>query len=53
MPIDELAKKVWTGKIWADEFQVENAIKGGLYHMIFSEEFKQLDDYLEALAAEG
>ncbi|MBG9588232.1 hypothetical protein ABE26_14665 [Cytobacillus firmus] len=53
VPIDELEKKVMTEKIWADEFQVENAIKGGLYHMIFNEEFKQLDEYLETLAAEG
>ncbi|WP_236693879.1 DUF1672 family protein [Sporosarcina globispora] len=53
VPIDELEKKVMTEKIWADEFQVENAIKGGLYGMIFKEEFKQLDDYLDSLAAEG
>lgn len=39
--------------IWADEFQVENAIKGGLYHMIFNEEFKKLDNYLESVAAYG
>ena len=42
-----------TEKIWADEFQVENAIKGGLYHMIFNEEFKKLDNYLESVAADG
>ncbi|KAF0819657.1 MULTISPECIES: DUF1672 family protein [unclassified Cytobacillus] len=53
VPIDELAKKVWTERIWADEFQVENAIKGGLYSMIFKEEFKQLDNYFDSLAAEG
>ncbi|MBN6884861.1 uncharacterized protein DUF1672 [Cytobacillus horneckiae] len=53
VPIDELGKKVMIDKIWADEFQVENAIKGGLYHMIFSEEFKKLDNYLESLAAKG
>ncbi|WP_282174282.1 DUF1672 family protein [Cytobacillus firmus] len=53
VPIDELKKKVMTEKIWADEFQVENAIKGGLYHMIFNEEFKKLDNYLESVAADG
>ncbi|MDF2037808.1 DUF1672 family protein [Cytobacillus oceanisediminis] len=53
VPIDELEKKVMTEKIWADEFQVENAIKGGLYGMIFKDEFKQLDDYFDSLAAEG
>ncbi|MBG9444187.1 DUF1672 family protein [Cytobacillus firmus] len=53
VPIDELEKKVMTEKIWADEFQVENAIKGGLYGMIFKEEFNQLDNYFDSLAAEG
>lgn len=53
VPIDELGKKVMTDKIWADEFQVENAIKGGLYHMIFNEEFKNLDNYFNSLEAEG
>ncbi|MFE4520858.1 DUF1672 family protein [Cytobacillus firmus] len=53
VPIDELERKVMTEKIWADEFQVENAIKGGLYGMIFKEEFNQLDNYFDSLAAEG
>ncbi|MBX9974530.1 DUF1672 family protein [Cytobacillus firmus] len=53
VPIDELEKKVMTGKVWADEFQVENAIKGGLCGMIFKEEFNQLNDYFDSLAAEG
>ncbi|MGM0778065.1 MAG: DUF1672 family protein [Bacillota bacterium] len=53
VPIDELEKKVMTEKIWADEFQVENAIKGGLYHMIFNEEFKKLDNYLESVTSDG
>ncbi|MFY2156557.1 DUF1672 family protein [Cytobacillus firmus] len=53
VPIDEKENKVMTEKIWADEFQVENAIKGGLYHMIFKEEFSKLDNYLESVAADG
>lgn len=53
VPINVKEKKVMTDQIWADEFQVENAIKGGLYHMIFSEEFKQLDNYLNSVAADG
>ncbi|MGG4467517.1 DUF1672 family protein [Paenibacillus alvei] len=53
VPIEEQGKQVLTDKIWADAFQVENAIKGGLYHMIFSDEFKKLDSYLESLAAKG
>ncbi|WP_444506576.1 DUF1672 family protein [Cytobacillus kochii] len=53
VPIDEKEKKVMTEHISADAFQVENAMKGGLYHMIFSNEFKKLDDYYESLVAEG
>ncbi|MEI2466973.1 DUF1672 family protein [Niallia taxi] len=53
VPIDEQGKQVLTDKIWAEEYQVGNAIKGGLYHMIFNEEFKKLDSYLESLAAKG
>lgn len=53
VPIDEQKKKVMTDKMWADEFQVENAIKGGLYHMIFSEEFMQLDNYLNSVVVDG
>ncbi|MBM7702330.1 DUF1672 family protein [Metabacillus iocasae] len=53
VPIDEKEKKVKADEIWADEFQVENAIKGGLYHMIFHEEFQQLDTYFESLTEEG
>ncbi|MBM7702328.1 DUF1672 family protein [Metabacillus iocasae] len=53
VPIDEKEKKVKGDEIWVDEFQVENAIKGGLYHMIFQEEFKTLDDYLQSVVEEG
>ena len=53
VPIDEKGKQVLSDKIWAEEYQVENAIKGGLYHMIFSDDFKQLDSYLKSLAAKG
>ncbi|WP_257985128.1 DUF1672 domain-containing protein [Bacillus sp. T33-2] len=53
VPIDETEKKVKADQIWADEFQVENAIKGGLYHMIFNKEFNNLDEYLKSLEAGG
>ncbi|MEK5104918.1 DUF1672 family protein [Cytobacillus sp. FSL M8-0252] len=52
VPVDESENQVMIDQIWADEFQVENAIKGGLYHMIFNEEFKKLDEYLESVASE-
>ncbi|WP_257985123.1 DUF1672 domain-containing protein [Bacillus sp. T33-2] len=53
VPVDKQKKKVLTEKIWADDYQVQNAIQGSLYHMIFHEEFGQLDDYFASLEAEG
>ncbi|EWG12084.1 DUF1672 family protein [Cytobacillus firmus] len=53
VPIIEKENKVDIDKIWADDFQVQNAIKGGLYYMIFKEEFQHLDKYFDSLAAEG
>lgn len=53
VPIDVKEKKVLADQIWADENEVQNAIKGGLYQMIFKEEFQELDHYLETLTAEG
>ncbi|MEK4201975.1 MULTISPECIES: DUF1672 family protein [Cytobacillus] len=52
VPVDEKEKKVMTDQISADNFQVKNAIKGGLYHMIFSDEFKKLDKHFESLVAD-
>ncbi|MFS0594436.1 DUF1672 family protein [Cytobacillus horneckiae] len=53
VPVDETAEKVLVDKIWADEYQVQNALQGGLYHMIFNKEFEQLDDYFTSLSTEG
>ncbi|MEH6988688.1 DUF1672 family protein [Cytobacillus firmus] len=53
VPIDELSEKVDISNIQADEYQVQNAIQGGLYHMIFKEEFGQLDHYLHSLSEKG
>lgn len=53
VPIDEKEEKVMTKHLSVDAFQVENAIKGGLYQMIFKDEFKNLDDYFQSLIAEG
>lgn len=52
VPVNESEKQVMTKQIWADEYQVQNAIQGGLYHMIFNQEFGQLDDYFTTLAKE-
>lgn len=53
VPIDKTSEKVDLSKIQADEYQVQNAIQGGLYHMIFKEEFSQLNTYLHSLAEKG
>ncbi|KON86185.1 hypothetical protein AF332_04665 [Sporosarcina globispora] len=45
--------KVLTHLIGAEDYVVQGAIQGGLYHMIFEEEFRKLDRYLESLAEEG
>lgn len=52
VPIDIDQKEVKTDKVWSQEGQVEFAIKGSLYAMIFDEEFSKLDTYLESVANE-
>ncbi|RBP94488.1 uncharacterized protein DUF1672 [Cytobacillus firmus] len=44
--------EVLTHLIGAEDYKIQSAIQGGLYHMIFEEEFRKLDDYLESLAEE-
>ncbi|MCU1807191.1 DUF1672 domain-containing protein [Cytobacillus firmus] len=45
--------KVLPHLIGAEKYKIQEAIQGGLYHMIFEEEFQKLDGYLESLAEEG
>ncbi|ASV70007.1 DUF1672 family protein [Cytobacillus kochii] len=52
VPVDESEKKVIANQIWADEYQVQNAIQGGLYHMIFNQAFGQLDEYFTSITKE-
>ncbi|MDA1475776.1 DUF1672 family protein [Bacillus changyiensis] len=47
VPIDLETKKVLTDKVFSQEGQVEDAIKSGIYAMIFDQELKKLDDYLD------
>ncbi|MDA7026231.1 DUF1672 family protein [Bacillus sp. CLL-7-23] len=47
VPIDLQTKKVLTDKVFSQEGQVEDAIKSGIYAMIFDQELKKLDDYLD------
>jgi len=48
VPVDLENETVKTDEIWTEEGQVEDGIKGGLYKMAFSEEFEQLDAFLES-----
>lgn len=47
VPIDVEQRKVLSDNVWSQEGQVENAIKTGLYAMIFQEEITKLENYLE------
>lgn len=49
VPIDLDSKKVKTDEVWSQEGQVENAISGALYAMIFDQEFAKLDEYFESV----
>ena len=46
VPIDS-QEKIMTDGIWTQEGQVEAAIKSGLYAMIYEDQLKELDSYLE------
>lgn len=48
VPVDLENETVKTDEIWTEEGHVEGGIKGGLYKMAFSEEFEQLDAFLES-----
>ncbi|WP_257347613.1 DUF1672 domain-containing protein [Pseudalkalibacillus decolorationis] len=50
VPIDVKEKEVLTEKVWSKEEQVEDAIKGGLYALLFEEEFNTLDEYLKTFS---
>ncbi|NPC92340.1 DUF1672 family protein [Bacillus sp. WMMC1349] len=47
VPIDLETKKVLTDKVFSQEGQVEGAINTGIYAMVFDQELKKLDDYLD------
>lgn len=47
VPIDVVEKKVLSQHVWSQEGQIENAIKTGLYAMIFQEEFSKFENYLK------
>ncbi|MDQ0233514.1 DUF1672 family protein [Metabacillus malikii] len=49
VPIDKQKKEVKFDNVFTQEGQVENAIKSGLYHLLYEEEFAQLDSYFTEL----
>ncbi|WP_243290801.1 DUF1672 family protein [Bacillus sp. FJAT-47783] len=53
VPIDVHEEKVYLNKVFSQEGQVEDAIKGGLYAMIFEDEFEKLNQYLNDLSNKG
>ncbi|MBP3041482.1 DUF1672 family protein [Bacillaceae bacterium Marseille-Q3522] len=52
VPIDIGEKKVLTDNVWSQQGQVEDAIITAIYAMIFDEEIKKLDQYIESLIKE-
>ncbi|MCC5804325.1 DUF1672 family protein [Rossellomorea vietnamensis] len=53
VPIDIDTKKIHGDKVFSEEGQVEDGIKGGLYRLIFQEQFDKLDSYFKDLVSEG
>lgn len=52
IPIDVENKIVKTDNVYSEAGQVENAIQGALYAMVYHQEFSALDDYLETVIQE-
>ncbi|MBP3041481.1 DUF1672 family protein, partial [Bacillaceae bacterium Marseille-Q3522] len=52
VPIDIGEKKVLTDNVWSQQGQVEDAIITAIYAMIFDEEIKKLDQYIQSLTEE-
>ena len=52
VPVDVKNKQVMADKVWSEEGQVEDAIRTGIYAMVYSEEFKNLDQYLKEFTTE-
>lgn len=45
--------KVLTDKVWSQEGQVESAIRGGLYGILYDKELQTLNEYLEKVTIEN
>ncbi|MFC4618506.1 DUF1672 family protein [Camelliibacillus cellulosilyticus] len=49
VPIDAHKDKILGDRVWSQEGQVEDGIKGGVFAMIFDREFGKLNSYLETV----
>ncbi|WP_044339876.1 DUF1672 family protein [Rossellomorea aquimaris] len=52
VPIDQGTEEIVTGGVRTQEGEVERGIREGLYKLIFEDEFKNLDTYLEKVVSE-
>ncbi|MGM0842237.1 MAG: DUF1672 family protein [Bacillota bacterium] len=53
VPIDQGTGEVVPERVWSRDDVVEEGIREGLYRILFDEEFKRLENYLEKVASEG
>ncbi|MFC7786862.1 DUF1672 family protein [Rossellomorea sp. GCM10028870] len=53
VPIDLSQKKVLEDSITSLDGEIESAIQGGLYHLLFEAEFHNLDQYLSKIVSEN
>ncbi|MGG1630835.1 DUF1672 family protein [Rossellomorea sp. NRS-1567] len=53
VPIDLSEEKVMMNEVVTLDGEVESAIRGGLYHLMFEKEFAELDQYLNKIVAEN
>ncbi|MGE6257286.1 DUF1672 family protein [Heyndrickxia sporothermodurans] len=51
VPIDVHKEKVMLSNVWSQEGQVEFAIMGGIYGMLYEQELKKLDRYLKDITS--
>ncbi|WP_374055075.1 DUF1672 family protein [Rossellomorea sp. FM04394] len=53
IPIDLSKEGIMVNQVFTMDSEVESAIRGGLYHLIFEEKFNELDRYLDRVVAEN
>ncbi|MGM0842236.1 MAG: DUF1672 family protein [Bacillota bacterium] len=53
IPIDLGEEGIMVNQVYTMDGEVESAIRGGLYHLMFEEEFTELDRYLDRVVTEN